>query len=147
VTHSVRRTSRVLLALVGLVMTGLLLTACNSGEEGQEFALLNQTRAANGVPALVRNPTLDAKARAQAVRMARAGRIYHSRNLAGGIASGWTVMGENVGMGGSVASVHQALVGSPAHFANMTDGRFKQVGIGIVARNGVTYVAQVFLGS
>ena len=146
-TTSVRRTSRVLLALIGVVLTGLLLSACNAGEESQDLALVNQVRAANGQPALVRNATLDAKARAQAVRMARSGRIYHSRNLAGGVTSAWSIMGENVGMGANVAQVQQALVDSPGHFANMVDPRYTQVGIGVVVRKGLTYIAQVYLGS
>jgi len=146
-TNCIRRTSRVLLALLGVVLTGLLLSACNSGDESQDMTLLNQVRATNGQPALVRNATLDAKARAQAVRMARAGHLYHSRNLSGGVSSAWTIMGENVGMGANVAQVQQALVDSPPHFANMVDPRYTQVGIGVVVRKGVTYVAQVYLGS
>jgi uncharacterized protein YkwD len=77
--------------------------------------------------------------------MAKAGAIYHSKNLASGVSGGWTSIGENVAMAGSVDAAQTALEASPEHYANMTNPVYTQLGIGVVDHDGVTYVVQVFV--
>ena len=77
--------------------------------------------------------------------MAKAGNIYHSKNLAAGVTGGWSSIGENVAMAGSVEAAQAALEASPGHYENMVNGAFNQVGIGVVVRNDVVYVVQVFV--
>ena len=77
-----------------------------------------------GLPALSVNGTLVAKARSWAEHMAAVGAISHS-NLADGAPSEWRRLGENVGRGPSVDSIHDALVASPEHYQNLTDPGFQ----------------------
>src|SRR5712691_7257463 len=40
--------------------------------------------------------------------------------------------GENIGLSDDVSSAHEAIVGSPAHLANLLDPRHRRLGLGIV---------------
>ncbi len=134
------------LGVLAVIMSGtLLLTACNPQLEDRDAALVNALRKRVAVPALVRSAELNNKARAQADRMANAGRIFHSTNLASGVSPGWTLIGENVAVAGSLESAQAALEKSPGHYANMTNRKFKQIGIGVTVKNGKVYVVQVFV--
>ena len=52
--------------------------------------------------------------------------------LADGAPPGWRKLGENVGMGGSISSVHVAYMDSPGHRANVLDPAFTQIGTAAV---------------
>ena len=133
-----------LLAIV--VVAIFALVACNPQAEDQDFAMVNSLRARSGVPGLARSAELNAKARAQADRMASRGRIYHSSNLASGVSPGWRVIGENVAVAGSIEQAQSALEASPGHLANMVNSQFTEVGIGVTVSKGRVYVVQVFVG-
>ncbi len=139
-----RRSRPAVLALVASVLI-LALTACMPSADSTNLTDLNEVRAANGLPELVRTPELDAKAKAQADRMAKRSTIFHSNNLASGVPEGWQQIGENVALAGSVDEAQRALEASAPHYANMVNPAFNQVGIGVTVRNGVTYVVQVFV--
>lgn len=141
-TKQVRRFS----LLIALVVGFFALSACDPVAEQANLTSLNALRTSQGLPALVRDAALDRKASAQAVRMARQQSIFHSSDLQLGVPAGWSVIGENVGVGGNVGAIHEALVKSPGHYANMVDPRFRRVGVGAVTRNGKVYVVQVFVG-
>ncbi|MFN8023255.1 MAG: CAP domain-containing protein [Acidimicrobiales bacterium] len=127
-------------------MASMVLSACNTTPaEDTNTAAINAVRAAVGLPELTRVPELDAKAKAQADRMAKKGTIFHSSNLASGVTEGWAQIGENVALAGSVEDAQRALEASPGHYENMVNPAFNQVGIGITVRNGITYVVQVFV--
>jgi uncharacterized protein YkwD len=133
--------------LIAIVVVAIFaLVACNPQAEDQDFAMINSLRARSGVPALARSAELNAKARAQADRMASRGRIYHSSNLASGVSPGWRVIGENVAVAGSIEQAQSALEQSPGHLANMVNGKFTEVGIGVTVSKGRVYVVQVFVG-
>jgi uncharacterized protein YkwD len=142
---TVVRRMRVLGLLVALLATVFSLSACNPVLEQDALARLNQLRVQQGLAPLVRDAQLDRKANAQAVRMARQQALSHS-DLKIGVPSGWKTLGENVGMGSDVATVQQALVNSPGHYANMVNGAYTRIGIGTVVRNGRLYLVQEFLG-
>jgi uncharacterized protein YkwD len=55
-------------------------------------------------------------------------------------------IGENVGMGADVDSVHQALMASSPHRRNMLDGAFDLVGIGVVRSGSGIWMSMVFVG-
>ena len=116
------------------------------GAEGDFVARTNALRASKGLPGLSVNGTLAAKARNWAEHMAAVGAISHS-NLSDGAPSEWHRLGENVGRGPSVDSIHNALVASPDHYANLTDPGFQTIGVGVVNANGTYYVAEVFMES
>lgn len=115
-----------------------------STEESQFVSLTNSARANNGLHAYSTASDLIALARRHSQEMAAKHTIYHNPNLASDV-SGWQAVGENVGMGGSAASIHNAFMNSPAHRANILDHDFTQVGIGTAYDDkGVLYVTEVF---
>lgn len=106
-------------------------------------ALINQERAAAGLPGLARHPRLDAHAAAHAAAMAAAG-LHHSD--LGALLGPWSGVGENVGAGGSVDIVHGALLASAPHQANMIGAGYSSVGVGIAVTPGTVWVVEVFAG-
>lgn len=140
------RRLRPMVAVVLAALLGLALMSCTSAEDvATNQNSINALRASVGLTELTRSPELDAKAQAQAERMAKRGAIYHSKNLASGVTDGWSSIGENVAMAGSVQDAQAALEASPDHYTNMTSAVFNQMGIGVVNNNGVVYVVQVFV--
>jgi len=113
-------------------------------DEASFVAKINDLRTSKGLPALLVNDNLVAKARGWAAGMAAAGRIWHS-TLSDGITADWQKLGENVGMGGSVDGLHDAFVASPHHYENLVDPDFAFVGIGIAMNGGTMYVAEEFM--
>ncbi len=107
---------------------------------------VNDLRAAWGVPPLQRHTVLINKARSWAQHMANAGGISHS-DLRSGITVQWSVLGENVGVGPSVASLHNALIHSKGHLRNILDPRFNRIGVGVVKQGGRMWVVQEFMQS
>ena len=120
----------------------------DAGLESQFVGLLNGHRASQGLPPLEVSGELVGKARGWAQHMAAGGcggSICHS-NLSSGISSSWRRLGENVGKGPSVDRLHQELVASPSHNANLLDPGFRLVGVGVfVDAGGALWVAQVFM--
>jgi hypothetical protein len=113
-------------------------------DEASFIAKINDLRVSKGLPTLVVNDNLVAKARGWAAGMAAAGRIWHS-TLSDGITADWQKLGENVGMGGSVDALNAAFVASPHHYENLVDPDFTTVGIGIAMNGGTIYVAEEFM--
>ncbi len=141
-----RRLSSLLVATA--VAVGALAAAAPaahaSTEESQFVSLANKERSARGLRSYSVASDLVAVARRHAQRMAASGKIYHNGNL-GNDVRGWQAVGENVGMGGSASSIHQAFMNSTAHRANILDRDFTQVGMGTAYDSkGVLYVTQVF---
>jgi uncharacterized protein YkwD len=86
-------------------------------------------------------------ARRHSARMASSGGIYHNPNLAQNANRlRWSILGENVGVGNSVESLHEAFMDSPPHRENVMRSRFRRVGVGILERDGRLWVTVVFLG-
>ncbi|MGB8360938.1 MAG: CAP domain-containing protein [Acidimicrobiia bacterium] len=132
----------VALATIGLSASA----AADSGSEQAFLSAINSTRAANGLGPLQMDGSLRAHARNHSADMITVGDIFHSSNaeLQAAAGSGWTKLGENVGRGGSVSSLHQAFLASPAHKANIL-GDYNYVGIGTDTASGVLYVTVVFM--
>jgi uncharacterized protein YkwD len=115
--------------------------ASDPAVEHQVSFLLNPTRASLGRAALSVGPGLRAQAQAQS--MATAGSLSHS-NVAALLGS-WSSVGENVGVGTTAGDVHNALLGSPAHYQNLASSGFSAVGVGAVVDGaGRRWVAEVF---
>jgi uncharacterized protein YkwD len=114
--------------------------------ESQAFALINQERAAVGLPALSFNAGLRDAARAQAGSIAAAHSLFH-QDLYPILAMGWTAAAENVGGGPSIDTLHAAFVASSGHYANITNGRVTALGVGVVVgSDGTIWIAHVFAG-
>ncbi|MBW3594215.1 MAG: hypothetical protein KY391_01450 [Actinobacteria bacterium] len=56
----------------------------------------------------------------------------------------WQLLGENVGVGGTVESLHVAFMNSPGHKANVMHRSFRHVGIGTRYAHGRLWVTVVF---
>ena len=85
------------------------------------------------------------KAQAWSEQMAREGRLYHS-NLTQGAPWGWRSIAENVGCGPDLPAIQRALEASPGHRANLLNPAFDRVAVGVVHRNGVFWITEVFIG-
>ncbi|MFZ0627276.1 MAG: CAP domain-containing protein [Acidimicrobiia bacterium] len=96
--------------------------------ESQFASKINNYRSSKGLAALKRDGSLDASARAWAEKLAAKGKLAHSD--LGRLLPPWSAAGENVGTGGSVGSIFDALVGSSGHRANML-GDYTHMGVGV----------------
>lgn len=104
-----------------------------SPDEAEFARLLNESRSANGKPALSVNLSLAQTSRTWSGSMRTANSISHDPNLGKimtEVVPGWTRAAENVGVGYSVEGLHQAFWNSAGHRANML-GDFNQVGVGV----------------
>jgi uncharacterized protein YkwD len=138
---------RKLLVLVLFFLLGLGGLPASAGVKSDEADFVNRInalRATQGVAQLRINANLTNKARKWAGRMAARDRIWHSKP-SDGVTDRWQKLGENVGMGGSVAALHEAFVKSPRHYDNLVDPVFRYVGLGVVTVNGKTFVSEVFM--
>lgn len=140
------------LGVVVTTMLALLLGAAPTAradaptDEAAFVQRINDLRATKGLPALQVHPELTSVARRWAAHMAAEGTISHNPNLAAEVTSNWKKLGENVGMGGDVNSLHQAFVNSPAHYRNLVETDFAYVGIGVVyGADGTIFVAEEFM--
>jgi uncharacterized protein YkwD len=119
-----------------------------SAPEAQMRHLINQERTERGKGALATNERMARIAERHSRDMAEAGTIYHNDHLGSDLhfadASGW---GENVGMGGSVSRLHGLFMDSSPHRKNILKGTFDRIGVGVVKRDGTTYVTVVFVAN
>ena len=142
------RAVRPLTVLLGLVLTTLLLTGCLPSNAQSFVDRTNGLRASRGVPALVGHGTLDPKAQAWAETLAARGTLVHSSLTDGMATVGWRTIGENLASGSDTgdwpARLHDALVASPTHHANLVDRRFTHMGVGVARSGGQVYVVEVF---
>ena len=126
------------------VKSGLKFGNINTVAEQDFLNKTNALRASLGIGPLKINSELLSKARNWSQTQADAGTIFHS-TLTDGVTQNWQSLGENVGMGPDVLSIHNALVASPRHYQNLVDSRFTDIGIGVISQNGTIYVSQVFM--
>ena len=89
---------------------------------------------------------LTLKAQAWAEHLARIDRLEHS-NLSSGISYRWRSLGENVGVGSSIASVHQSYLDSSGHRADISSNKFNDVDTGCPTGGGRVYTVQVLMQS
>lgn len=103
----------------------------------------NAARSAAGLAPLESRSDLVSFARNHTDAMINAGKIFHSGNL-GSATTGWTKLGENVGVGGG-CDLHNAFMNSAGHRANILDKAYTSIGVGGgQAPNGQYYVTVVF---
>ncbi|MGH2730543.1 MAG: CAP domain-containing protein [Actinomycetota bacterium] len=110
------------------------------------FAQLhNARRADNGLPTLRLDPELTRAARSHTRKMVRSAKLFHTATdtLKRRIVN-WVVLGENVGVGGSVQSLTDAFMASPAHKANILYSTFRHVGVGVKQMDGRMWVTVIF---
>jgi uncharacterized protein YkwD len=106
---------------------------------------INFARQVAGKAALKLDPELGKVARVHARAMARRRQIFHqSSSQLGTRVTRWSSLGENVGVGSTVTSLHTAFMNSPGHRANILYSSFRNVGVGTVRKGGRMWVVVVF---
>lgn len=159
-----------LIAVVLLVLLVLPVAACSGSSptapgqggpsgfavEGSSYARVNEARRGDGKPELLLDPVLSEVARLYSRRMRDEGFFGHEDGVGNGLRNrlaaagiGFTIAGENLAYvenaSDPAARAHQMLMANAAHRANILDGRYTEIGIG-VAQSGDTYwITQVFL--
>ncbi len=141
-----RRSNRTRLAwLAALVAVVVMALGACSPEVDHSTDLLNADRNAKGLASLPTNIDLYLKAQSWSEQLARDGYLHHS-NLPDGIGYNWARLGENVGYGYSLEQVQQAFMNSPGHRANILDGGFNRIGLGVTRDGAGRYwVVQEFM--
>ena len=118
--------------------------------EWEFFAKMNQARVNHGLKRLKMPPGLVRIARAWSGHMEAENELSHRGNLSARInavvTKNWSGWGENVGVGGDVAGLHQAFMQSTAHRHNVL-GKWDYVGIGVVRDGAQIWVTFDFLRS
>lgn len=138
-----RRLTAVIALVAALALVG---ASCTKNAAALDSAMrVNSSRADRGLRALGIDPVLVDKAQAWADHMAAVGNVEHSV-LTDGAGSNWRVLGENVGWARSISEMHSMFMNSPAHRANVLNGRYNRVGTGVTVVDGQYYVVQVFAG-
>ncbi len=140
-----RATRRYLILLAAAsVFIALFAVPAMAGPAGQFISKINSSRSAAGLPPLQGYWDLADDARRHSNAMAERGELYHSGNL-GSVTSGWTGLGENVGVGIDVSGLHQAFMNSSGHRRNIL-GNFNYVGVGVtVDDEGFMWVTVIFM--
>ncbi|MGA8039655.1 MAG: CAP domain-containing protein [Acidimicrobiia bacterium] len=135
----------VTVATMALFVVGVTANA-DSGTEADFLAKINASRASAGLAPLQVDGGLRTHARNHTADMVAAGGIFHSSEseLKAAAGSGWDKIGENVGRGQSVASLHEAFMNSAGHKKNIL-GDYNYVGIGTDSSDGYLYVTVVFM--
>jgi len=132
-------------ALCGAVLAGLAGAARAQvpDVEASFLARIAAERQAAGRSPLSVAGDLVAVARGHSATMAAQHRLHHNPDLATQVA-GWLRIGENVGSGASVDAVHSALMASATHRDEILGPAFTEVGVGVVASDGMLWLTQVF---
>jgi uncharacterized protein YkwD len=121
-----------------------------ASDEATLLAMVNEARRSEGLPLLTRDARLAKLAQAHAAAMAQAQTVGHdvghgdpeARAEAAGLQV--DALGENVGRAMTLAQAHRGLWSSPSHRKNTLDRRWKRAGVGVVQRDGSTWVALLF---
>jgi Cysteine-rich secretory protein family len=133
-----------MLAFTAFAIAAVPAQASSTSDESAFVRDINHERNIRGKSTLVVYGDLVSVARQHSQDMANKGTIWHASDTPYKV-SGWTVYGENVGMGGSEPDLHQAFMNSPEHRDNILDGEFNEVGVGVVWKNGTLYVTEIFV--
>jgi uncharacterized protein YkwD len=108
---------------------------------------VNGARQSHGLRRLRVSAWLAKKAQGHSNRMARQGRLFHTRCLSCMFRSRrWDKIGENVGVGNAVRQIHRAMMRSPAHRSNVLGRGFHHLGVGIRKNRRGLWVTEIFWG-
>lgn len=149
-----RRSARIRVGILFVLIVALLgpittrdteTAAATSSDEAAFLDALNQVRADAGLAPFTLNSQLSDLSRGHAQVMADAGEIFHANPISADYNGPWSKIGENVGVGASVAVLVDAFVASPGHYANIIDPAFSEIGIGVVWRENALYTTHRFL--
>lgn len=105
---------------------------------------INAARRRAGRSRLSLDPELSRVARAHTRTMVRRNLLHHSRqSTLGRRVTRWAYLGENIGVGASVRTLHSAFMHSAPHRHNIM-GRYRHLGVGVLKKRGRMWVTVVF---
>jgi uncharacterized protein YkwD len=108
---------------------------------------LNHTRRNHGLAAFKLNIDLSHRAWQHSKRMAEKNDCFHTLDLYDAVRSYHpSTWGENVGAAGTLRRIRHLWMGSGGHRANILNGRFRRIGIGVVRARGLVWVTAIFYG-
>ncbi len=107
---------------------------------------INQLRASAGLSPLNRSSELDSLAMGWAQTMAADGVLRHSTITHSLVAGAWTGAAENIGYGPNEIAVFNALVASLAHYTNMANPLYTDLGTAVVAAGDTIWTVHLFAG-
>ena len=106
---------------------------------------INAARDDDGKASLQLDRELSKAARKHTREMVEADELHHTpTDKLMKRVTNWTILGENVGVGGTVESLHEAFMASPGHKANILYGAFRHVGIGVKQTDDRMWVTVIF---
>jgi uncharacterized protein YkwD len=133
--------------LAAVVALAIPASAASPTDEQGFVDKINQERTSRNLRPLIFDLKIRDVARAWSDHMAATGTFAHNPNYAQQIPSGWTRAAENIASGSgtsaTVAVLHQALMNSSGHRANIL-GDFTRVGVGVTVTGGKMWVTQDF---
>lgn len=140
-----------LAAMASLLMAGAVSVSAaapahayaHDSRERRLVGWVNKERARAHLRPLAARSDLQTVAQRWAGRMAAANRLSHNPRLTRQVHS-YRWVGENVGYGPQLGTVHAALMRSPGHRANVLNRAYTQVGVAVVVRGGRVWVVEVF---
>jgi uncharacterized protein YkwD len=106
---------------------------------------MNNARTNQGLGKLKLDPELSKAAKVHTWEMVRSSELHHtsSDNLRRRVTN-WILLGENVGVGATVSSLHEAFMNSPAHRDNVMHSLYRHVGVNVVKSDGRMWVTIIF---
>ncbi len=108
-------------------------------------AHMNQERIRRGQTRLRLDPELSKAARRHTREMVQADLLHHTTStVLRRRVRNWLILGENVGVGATVASLHKAFMASPGHRENVLYSKFRFVGIGTRQKLARLWVTVIF---
>ena len=115
-------------------------------DKERDFARkINLARHATGENSLQLDPQLSKAAKVHTREMVKKDLLYHTPSDAlTHRVTNWVTLGENVGVGGTVTSLHSAFMDSPPHRANILYTSFRYVGVGTMEAHGRLWVTVIF---
>ena len=147
-----RRRTRGVVVAVMVALAGLVVAPAARAEdspttagEAQLVTRINELRGSKGLQPLTVHAGLAVVARSWTEKMRGLGDISHNPNLAKEVTATWRKLGENVGVGPDVESLHQAFVNSPGHYRNLVDPVFDSIAVTIVQDGDELYVTEQFM--
>ncbi|MEA2447457.1 MAG: hypothetical protein QOK47_1094 [Actinomycetota bacterium] len=106
---------------------------------------INEARLGNERGKLRLDPELSKTARVHTREMVDLALLHHTSSEAlGHRVTRWRVLGENVGVGNTVDTLHHAFMASPPHRANIMHTSFRYVGVGVAEVGGRMWVTVIF---
>ncbi|MFP5351119.1 MAG: CAP domain-containing protein [Actinomycetota bacterium] len=148
-----RRKISLLLALALLALALPMATGADASsgcwsyrlKERRFAAKINKARTSRGLGSVKLDAELSRVARLHTNEMVKAERLHHtSMTTLGRRVTNWVTLGENVGVGQTVTTLHSAFMDSPAHRDNVLFNTYNHVGVGTKQVGDRLWVTVIF---